>query len=213
MPVHRNADCLHEPKGNSLGTLQHNKSDHLQHNTCLVAVTPFAMDELDMAGASCAQTVVPTFQAVLETTAGYKAAPPSLQMHPFAASLSEHTAALLPSSVMCQPVTVMTQPLLTWTKPGWPDPAAVLQATAQSSIWQKHQHHQQHHKFLLLQLPHSAQSLHHGQQCPVLAMQASPSDMKRSSDWLQLHHQQLQQQEGAEVASCRLANGKVEQVM
>ena len=172
-PVHGNAHGHREPSGNTLGSLQHNECGHMQHDTCLVALTPFAMEGPAMPSASCAKDVVPLAEAVLETTAGYKAVPPSLLVIPLAATLSGHAASLLPSSVLCQHATVMTQPTLISSSSRWPNPAAVLKATMQSTAWQKQQQLQQ------------------GQQYAVLAMQVSPDAIGRSSEWLQLQRQQL----------------------
>lgn len=146
LPVHRSADGHHEPSGNKLISLQHK-------------------EDLALAGASC---------VVMETTAGYKAMPSSLPMMPLAATLPGHDAALLPSPAMCQPTTVMTQATVTWPKSTWPNPAAVLQATMLSTVWQKQQQWQR------------------GQQREVMAMDVSPDAMERSNDWLQLQHQRQQ---------------------
>jgi hypothetical protein len=142
-----------------------------------------ALEELAIAGVSCsvkdyfgnpfAQDAVPVVEAVLETTAGYKAVPHSLLVIPPAAALSGHAAAPSPSPVMRQPVTWTPQTSLTFTKSVWPDAAAVLNATVQSSVWQKQQELQP---------------------CPLLVILASPNAIVRSCHWQQLHDQQVQQQ-------------------
>ena len=121
-PVHRNAGCDHEQS---------------------------ALKELAMAGVPCsvkgsfgnlsAQDVVPMAEAVLKTTAGYQAVPPSLLLIPPTTAQSGHAAAPPPSPVLCQPDTLMPQISSACTMYVGPDRAAVLNASAESIVWQNQQ--------------------------------------------------------------------------
>ena len=204
-------------------------------NTChtkyaWVALTPTDVEEPAMAGSShtvkdsfgnlLAKMVVPTAEAVLETSASFKAClqnlqqphavRPSLLMIPSATTLSGHAAAQRPSPLMCQPVTLMPQTSVTCTKSVSPNAAAVLQAFVQSRVWQQQQQQHLHQQSACLQpalLPHQ------GQQCAELVIQASPDAISRSSHWLQLQHQQLQQQPGEPNTCTSGYDSKLQQVM